>query len=82
MSTPFAFLGSWSGQSWSTVLRSGYGRWFRKEQAAILNAVIDKHGFAQTHATTQAGREFVRRLGFEPHGKAFRRYIKWGLKQS
>lgn len=59
----------------------GYGRWFRKEQARILNAVIEQHGYAQTHATTQAGIDFVLRLGFEPHGNAYRRYSKWDLRR-
>jgi len=70
-----------NGPEIHACIASGYGRWFRKEQARVLNGVIEKHGYAQTHATTQAGIDFVQRLGFEPHGNAFRRYSKWALKR-
>lgn len=63
-------------------IASGFGRWFRREQAAILNAVIDRYGYAQTQATTQAGIRFVQRLGFKRHGDSFRRETKWELKRS
>lgn len=63
-------------------IAEGFGRWFRREQAAILNAVIDKHGYAQTQATTEAGIRFVQRLGFKKHGDSYRRDTKWELRQS
>lgn len=66
-----------NGPEIHACIAEGFGRWFRKEQAEILNDVIEKHGYAQTRATTEAGRRFVQRLGFEPHGDAFRRYTKW-----
>ena len=62
-------------------IASGFKRWFRKEQAAILNAVIEKHGYAETTATTPEGAAFVKRLGFAPHGGKFRRVTKWELNQ-
>jgi len=60
------------------ILPFAHRRWFNKWAAGILNSVIEKHGFAQTHATTDAGCQFVNRLGFElqPDG-AFVRRTKW-----
>ena len=71
-----------NGPEIHACIAGGYGRWFRKEQVAILNAVIERHGYAQTHATTPAGERFVARLGFQKVGNAFRRYTKWESKQS
>lgn len=70
-----------NGPEIHACIKEGYGRWFRKEQIGVLNEVIRRHGYAQTSATTPAGLEFVRRLGFEQHGSVFRRYAPWELKQ-
>ena len=60
------------------ILPFAHRRWFNKWSAGVLNRVIEKHGFAQTHATTEAGKAFVKRLGFElqPDG-SFTRRTKW-----
>jgi GNAT superfamily N-acetyltransferase len=57
-------------------------RWFGKRMYRLINEVIDKHGYAQTHATTQDGIRFIERLGFKKHGESYRRSEKWALKQS
>jgi hypothetical protein len=63
-----------NGPEVHACINGGYGRWVRRAQLRILHRVMEKHGYAQTHATTEAGREFVDRLGFKPYGDAFRRY--------
>lgn len=63
------------------VLPSVYGRWVNRAALRLMNDVIEKHGFAQTHALTQAGQEFVERLGFVRHGNGYRRDTKWALRQ-
>lgn len=64
------------------VLPFAHGRWLGKKQLRILNRVIEKHGFAQTKATTKAGEYFVKRLGFVEYGNSFRRTQKWAWNQS
>ena len=46
-------------------------RWMRKSHLALIDSVIAKHGKAVTSATTEAGRQFVLRLGFVPDGEKF-----------
>ena len=53
-------------------------RWFRRQQARILNGIIKKHGYAVTSATTQEGREFVERLGFVKSGAQYRKEVCYG----
>lgn len=48
-------------------------RWMRKSHLALIDSVIAKHGKAVTSATTEAGRQFVLRLGFVPNGE---KYVK------
>ena len=48
-------------------------RWMRKSHLALIDSVIAKHGKAVTSATTEAGRQFVLRLGFVPDGE---KYVK------
>ena len=43
----------------------GFGRWFSRKFIALIDSVAKKHGFAMTRAETQAGRDFVSRLGFK-----------------
>ncbi len=59
------------------VLRKFKGRWFTRRVFGILNRLVEKHGYAQTSATTKDGEAFVQRLGFTKHGNEFRRYTKW-----
>lgn len=63
------------------VMPNGHRRWINKALFAVLNAVIDKHGYAQTEATTPAGAAFVEALGFEKQGNIYRSTKKWALKQ-
>lgn len=64
------------------VLPFAHRRWMGKWALELVNEIIDAHGYAQTHATTDAGRRFVTRMGFQPHGNAYRRTKKWESKQS
>lgn len=64
------------------ILPFAKGKWFKREHFRLVNRVIDEHGYAQTHATTAEGEEFVSRLGFVRHGKVYRRSKPWALKQS
>ena len=64
------------------VRAAARGRWMNKAALSVLNAVIEKHGYAQTTATTEAGTRFVKSLGFERHGDSYRSTKKWALKQS
>lgn len=44
------------------------GRWMNKRTLGVLRSVIERHGRAVTAATTEAGRQFVSRLGFVQRG--------------
>ena len=57
------------------------GRWMSRSALRVLNDVIDKNGYARTTATTDKGREFVERLGFELVGDEYVRSTKWALKR-
>jgi hypothetical protein len=56
------------------------GRWFTKQTARVLNAVIEAHGYATTKATTEEGRKFVERLGFLLVDGKYRKDAVWALK--
>jgi GNAT superfamily N-acetyltransferase len=64
------------------VLPAARGRWFGREQASLLNRVIEEHGEATTSATTEEGRLFVERLGFVNDNGIYRSHKKWALSQS
>lgn len=64
------------------ILPWAKNRWFSKKAARILNRVIDEYGEAVTSATTEEGKKFVERLGFEYDGERYRSKKKWVLKQS
>jgi hypothetical protein len=59
------------------ILPQFKGRWLSRKELRIMNAVIEKHGYAQTSATTEEGETFVKRLGFVQHGNTFRRLQSW-----
>ena len=63
------------------ILPEFKGKWLTRKELRILDSVIDKHGFAQTSATTKDGEYFVSRLGFVKDGEIYRRYEKWASKQ-
>lgn len=46
-------------------------RWMSKSVLRYLRSVIEKHGYAQTTAATQEGRDFVARLGFRLEGDVY-----------
>lgn len=50
------------------IIPEARGRWFGKAQARILRGILDRFGVASTAATTAAGVEFVKRLGFRQFG--------------
>lgn len=50
------------------VLPWACGRWMSRRTLSVLRGVIQQHGQAVTSATTEAGRQFVRRLGFRQQG--------------
>jgi hypothetical protein len=60
------------------ILPWAHGRWFLRPQARIVNAIIKKHGFATTTATTESGKEFVKRLGFFESGEGYRKEVAYG----
>ena len=62
------------------ILPQFKGRWLTRKELRVMDAVIEKHGYAQTSATTAEGEYFVKRLGFEQHGDTFRRVKKWAQK--
>lgn len=64
------------------VLPFAHGKWMGRRELRLINRLIDEHGYAQTRVTTQAGEEFVKRLGFERDGDVFRRRKKWALNRS
>lgn len=64
------------------ILPWAKGRWFGRKAVRILNRVIEEHGEATTHATTEEGRRFVQALGFEEHNGIYRSTKKWVLNQS
>jgi hypothetical protein len=61
------------------ILPFAKGKWMNKRHLRIINTVIDKHGYAQTSATTEDGKYFVTRLGFVQDGSNFIRTKKWAL---
>lgn len=56
-------------------------KWFGRKAGKILNRIIDQYGEAITTATTDKGKQFVERLGFEKDGEIYRGRKKWELKQ-
>lgn len=62
------------------ILPAFKGKWLTRKELRILNAVIERHGFAQTSTTTQEGEYFVTRLGFVKDGEIYRRFEKWAWK--
>lgn len=52
------------------------GLWLGKREFRLLCDVIARHGFAQTSASTEDGRRFVRRLGFVEGQNG--RWVKYG----
>ena len=50
------------------------GLWMNKRFIRLLDSVIAKHGIAKTSATTEAGRQFVQRLGFVQEGYDWVKY--------
>lgn len=63
------------------VLPSARGRWFGRQEAALLNRVIEQYGEATTSATTEDGRRFVERLGFINDNGIYRSTKKWALNR-
>jgi hypothetical protein len=61
------------------ILPFAKGKWMNRKHLRIINAIIDKHGYAQTSATTDDGKDFVTRLGFVQDGSNFIRTKKWAL---
>jgi Zn-finger nucleic acid-binding protein len=59
------------------ILPQFKGQWLTRKELRILNQVIEKHGFAQTSATTEDGEYFVNRLGFVQCGEHYRKDKKW-----
>jgi ribosomal protein S18 acetylase RimI-like enzyme len=53
------------------ILPEFKGRWFTRDVLRFLWSVISEHGYAQTTAATQEGRDFVARLGFRPDGDVY-----------
>lgn len=46
-------------------ISDGYGRWLSKRVLRnTLERILDEYGYATTSATTPAGEQFVKRLGF------------------
>ena len=60
------------------ILPWAHKRWFGRGQARILNDIIREYGYATTTATTQAGREFVERLGFKQTPQGYRKEVMYG----
>ena len=60
------------------VMPWAIGRWMRKTHLKLIDGVIAKHGKAVTSATTDAGKQFVLRLGFVPDGGKYVK-VKHGL---
>lgn len=42
----------------------GFGRWLSRPLLRLVDAAVDRFGYALTQAATPAGRRFVERLGF------------------
>lgn len=63
------------------ILPWAHRRWLGRWALVLVNRLIDEHGYVQTHAATEAGKQFVARMGFLPHGDGYRRYRKWDLKR-
>lgn len=59
------------------ILPEFKGLWLSRKELRIMNEVIEKHGYAETSATTDEGAYFVGRLGFIQHGDKYRRLDKW-----
>lgn len=47
------------------------GLWMTKGVLRYLRSVIDEHGYAQTGANTEDGKQFVERLGFVREGDKY-----------
>jgi hypothetical protein len=60
------------------ILPWAHKRWLNRTALSIMNEVISKHGKAITRATTEAGRQFVERLGFKPEGDIYVRSAQYG----
>ena len=64
------------------VLPFARKRWFTRRFHRLIDGIIEKHGYAQTHASTELGRQFIERLGFVRYGESYRKDKKWESKQS
>ena len=60
------------------VLPKVRGRWFGKQHLRILAGVLQRYGVAATTATTAAGVEFVKRLGFRQFGEVWLKGLSHG----
>ena len=60
------------------VLPKAQGRWFGKQHLRILAGVLQRYGVAATSATTAAGVEFVKRLGFRQFGDKWLKGLSYG----
>lgn len=45
---------------------AGFGRWLSRPLLRLVDAAMQRFGYALTQAATPAGRRFVERLGFRP----------------
>ena len=70
------------------VAPEAFGRWLGKKALRVLDAVIERHGYATTAVTAgnSIGDQFVRRLGFIPCEETptvihYRCTRKWVSKQ-
>lgn len=59
------------------VLPWAHGRWITKRLLRVFDDVVRENGYARTSATTEAGRNFVERLGFKQCADGWWR--KWGV---
>lgn len=62
------------------VLPWAHGGWIGRRMLGVLDSVIKTHGYAQTTATTEQGRRFVERLGFQRVGNVYRKVGLWASK--
>lgn len=53
-------------------------RWANKKAAAVLNGVIEKHGYATTKPSTPKGEEFIKRVGFVNCGTYWKKDTRYG----
>lgn len=65
------------------VIKEAHGRWMSKRVLRVLGQVIDSYGYATSRAQTEAGHQFLKRLGFVEYDRdgeiVFYRKVKHGL---